>query len=50
MVAHSLLDHRTSQQEDTAPLILRSPLYLRRTLRAENAVETFAVLKEDQHP
>jgi hypothetical protein len=43
-------DPRSSQQEDIVPLIPRSDLCLRRTLRAEDAVEAFAVLKEDQHP
>jgi hypothetical protein len=32
------------------PLILRSNLCLRRLLRAEDALETFAVLHEDQNP
>ena len=32
------------------PLILRSNLCLRRGLRAEDALETFAVLREDQNP
>src|SRR5271169_1799528 len=41
---------RTSQQGDTVPLILRSNLCLRRGLRAEDALEAFAVLQEDQNP
>src|SRR6202051_2436924 len=37
-------------QGDTVPLILRSNSCLRRRLRAEDALETFAVLQEDQNP
>jgi hypothetical protein len=32
------------------PLILRRNSWLRRSLRAEDALEAFAVLKEDQYP
>jgi hypothetical protein len=32
------------------PFILRRNSCLRRSLRAEDALETFAVLKEDQNP
>src|ERR1700692_2890497 len=39
-----------SQQGDSAPLILLRNLCLRRRLRAEDALETFAVLQEDQNP
>jgi hypothetical protein len=41
---------RTSQQGDTVPLILRRNSWPRRRLRAEDALETFAVLQEDQNP
>jgi hypothetical protein len=41
---------RTAQQGDTVPLILRRNLCLRRSLRAEDALEAFAVLQEDQNP
>src|ERR1700692_3953983 len=37
-------------QGDTVPLILRSNLCLRRRFRAEDALETLAVLQEDQNP
>src|ERR1700686_5570247 len=37
-------------QGDSLPLILRPNLCLRRRLRAEDALETFAVLQEDQTP
>src|SRR6202166_4825159 len=41
---------RTSQQGDTVSLMLLRNLCLRRRLRAEDALETFAVLQEDQNP
>ena len=37
-------------QEDTVPFILLRNLCLRGRLRAEDALETFAVLQEDQNP
>src|SRR4029077_11642128 len=39
-----------TQHASTIPLILRRNLCLRRSLRAENLLETFAVLQENQNP
>src|ERR1700746_162037 len=39
-----------TQHASTIPLILRRNLFLRRSLRAEDALETFAVLQENQNP
>jgi len=49
---HSALLDRSSETKDLIPVRtnLRDGLCLRRRLRAEDAGETFAVLKEDQHP
>src|SRR4029077_5020853 len=39
-----------TQRASTVPLILRRNLCLRRSPRAEDALETFAVLQENQNP